>query len=91
MDFQIYLDRLENLLKEEIRNQDFINSGSLLDSIEFRMEVTSLGVAIELGANDYIKYLNDGKFIEDFFNSPQVADVIREAADAWVESQLENI
>lgn len=91
MDFQIYLDRLENLLKEELRNQDFIDSGALLDSIEFKMEVTPLGVEIELGANDYIKYLDNGIFIEDFFNSPQVNQILEEASDAWVESQLENI
>lgn len=91
MDIQIYLNQLTNLLKQEIISKDFVNSGSLLDSVNFTSEVTAQGLSIQLEANDYIKYLDNGMFMEDFFNNPQVEQIIEEAVTAWVESQLENI
>ena len=91
MDIQIYLNQLTNLLKESIVSNGYVNSGSLLDSVEFTSEVTAQGLSIQLEANDYIKYLDNGKFIEDFFNNPQVNQILEEAATAWIESKLENI
>lgn len=88
MDFQIYLMQLENLLKERIRVEDYIDTGALLESIQFKLEETSTGISIELGANDYIQYLDNGKFIEEFFNSSQFESLMNEAVTAYVNSKI---
>jgi len=88
MDFQIYLDRLQTILKDKIIERDFIDTGALLESIEFRIEETAQGISIELGANDYIQYLDGGRFIEEFFNSLEVETIMDEAIAAWIESKL---
>lgn len=90
MDPQIYLNQLTNLLKEQIISNDYVNSGSLLDSVNFISEITAQGLSIQLEANDYIKYLDNGRFIEDFFNSSEVNQIMEDAVTAWIESKLEN-
>jgi hypothetical protein len=56
---------LDALLRADLKNRGHIESGSLYKSINFIV----VDGKISLEANDYIQYLDDGKFLYSFFKS----------------------
>ena len=67
---------LNNLMKSYIKTTNHNDSGSLSSSIKFNAKLTDDGFLLGLEANNYILYLDDGNFIEDFLGLPKVGDVI---------------
>jgi len=64
--------QLDDLLRFFLKNRGHIETGSLYKSINFI--VVDKNIALE--ANDYIQFLDDGKFLTSFFKSNAFLDVI---------------
>lgn len=77
---------LTSALRNALQKEGFVDTGDLLNSIEFRIYTNP--VKIELGANDYIQYLDDGRFIERFFNSSEVVGIVDRITFDLISSKL---
>lgn len=68
---------LNNLMKEYLKRTGHYKTGSLARSITFNARITDSG-DIDLGfrANEYILFLDDGKFVDNFFALPTTKAVI---------------
>ena len=76
MTTQEFNKKADALLINFIKNNGYVNSGSLISSIKFSSTQTSNGnFNIKLSANDYIQYLEDGKFLDRFFESKEFLDL----------------
>ena len=49
-----------------IRSKGHQGHGILIDSIEVKVSITSTDIVIDLKANDYIKYLDNGELLKKF-------------------------
>lgn len=76
MTIQQLNNNLTQLLKKEIRAKKHVKSGKLLSSISFNCTDDNGGVRIKLETAEYILYLEDGKFWDNFVNSDDVAEEI---------------
>lgn len=68
---------LNNLMVEYLKKTGHYKTGSLARSITFNARITDSG-EIDLGfrANEYILFLDDGKFVDNFFALPTTKSVI---------------
>jgi hypothetical protein len=62
-------NELEKALQQKLKSRGHIESGSLYNSINFTVKDTQDGPKVELEANDYIQFLDKGKFLKEFFAS----------------------
>lgn len=62
-------NELDKALQQKLKSRNHIESGSLYNSINFTVTETADGPKVQLQANDYIQYLDKGKFLKDFFES----------------------
>ena len=68
---------LTTQLKSYIREQGYVDSGALVKSIKFKCrEKANGGIDVKLNAQDYIQYLDNGKFLQDFFAQQNTIDII---------------
>lgn len=88
IDLGRYGVELRDLLRESLRTAGHFDTGALDESIEFRVIPGTNEITLELGANEYIKYLDDGRFLEMFFNEPRVEGLIGEMVDAIVTEEI---
>lgn len=65
-------NKLDTLLRTYLRKNGNIQTGSLYKSINFIV----VGKNISLEANNYIQFLDDGKFLYLFFKSNEFLDLI---------------
>jgi hypothetical protein len=71
------LDReLKRLLKDFIESEDHIDTGALWRSIEFNCSFDGKDLDMSFRSEEYIVYLEDGKFVDRFFSLPEVLDLI---------------
>jgi len=82
------MKELNKLMKNYLKSKGYYKSGSLYNSIKFNVKFTDSVPHIELETNDYIKYLNDGKFLDSFFELKEVKGVI---ADLVAEEIVKNL
>jgi hypothetical protein len=77
--------QLNNLMSEYLKRTGHYKTGSLARSISFNARITNSG-EVDLGfkANEYILYLDDGKFVDNFFALPTT----KSAISNWI---VENI
>lgn len=83
---------MTKLMKEFIKKEDKVSSGSLYESIKFNCTFNkkTFDIDIKFKSNEYILYLEDGKFIQDFLSESKteqlIADFIAsQISDNWFE------
>lgn len=69
-------NKLERLLMNFIESEDHIDTGALYRSIEFNCVFVNNKLSIDFNSEDYIVYLEDGDFVDRFFELPEVLDAI---------------
>jgi len=67
---------LRDLLKKFIMDSDHIDTGALYRSIVFTCRATEDGLQINFNSEYYIKYLEDGDFVNKFLKLDSVSDAI---------------
>jgi len=60
--------KLESYLKSMIQARGLVDSGNLLKSISVSFVDKGGSLELSVEAADYIKYVDDGKLLEDFLN-----------------------
>lgn len=76
------LNELTQLLKDDILNNHY-GTGALYESIEFRFEDK-----IRLYSEEYINYLEDGEYLQSFFDRSDVEELISEIYKIHIEEIL---
>lgn len=77
MTIQELNNKLTSLLKSYIRSEGYVSSGKLVSSIDFNCSEKPNGTLdVNLFAEDYILYLQDGELIQNFFDTNIVSDLI---------------
>jgi hypothetical protein len=78
--------KLDKLLKDYLKEKDYVNTGSLLKSIKFKCTFNqeTFDFDVELEANEYILYLNDGELLQDFLSEQKTTEAIAEFIAAQV-------
>lgn len=78
---------LTSLLKKHIKKEGFVDSGNLLKSIEFNCKYDKklMDLTIAFNTNDYIQYLDDGKFLDEFFEKDKVKNVLEKFLSSKIE------
>lgn len=69
---------LDKLLKDYIKKEGYYDSGNLYKSIKFTVSDKNGTPKISLEANDYIQYLDNGMFLDNFFEQSNVQQIIAE-------------
>lgn len=76
VNFQKYERQIEELLRSFLKTRGHYSSGKLSSSVKVKITLDS-GVPVPIiSANDYIQFLNDGKFLSDFFALESFSDII---------------
>jgi len=79
-------------LKKYIKQRGYVSSGKMLNSIRFTSVDGPDGVVdIKFDTEDYIKYLDNGTFLDDFFKQKVVLDTIGEYEADKLAKALENL
>lgn len=64
-------------LKEYIKSSHHYETGALYKSIKFTCsDIPTKGLDIKFNAMEYINYLDDGEFINTFFSSTKVVNIL---------------
>lgn len=63
-------------LKDWIVENEHIDTGDMFRSVKFNCIDSDNGVKVKLSSKHYIKYLQDGKFISDFFKSKEFKTLV---------------
>jgi hypothetical protein len=74
---------LSRLLKDFIESEDHIDTGALYRSIKFDCSFDGKELDMTFSSEEYIVYLEEGKFVDRFFELPEVLDAI---GDFYVEN-----
>jgi hypothetical protein len=74
---------LSRLLKDFIESEDHIDTGALYRSIKFDCSFDGEDLDMTFSSEEYIVYLEEGKFVDRFFDLPEVLDAI---GDFYVEN-----
>lgn len=83
-------NKLELALQGVLKSRKHIESGDLYNSIKFTVTDTVDGPKVELTANDYIKYLDKGKLLSDFFASNAFLGPYGEYMSTWISNTITN-
>lgn len=82
-------NKLTSALKDYLKSRGYIDSGKLYNSIKFT--VSDNPFDIKLDAEPYIKYLDNGKLVDNFFNLESTTDILLEYFLSSVEDTLNKI
>lgn len=77
MDYTKYTTALTDLLQQTLIDKCFIETGALHDSVEFRFNQTTYTIELDLGALEYLRYLDNGDLIDNFFADPEVDNLVQ--------------
>lgn len=71
--------KLTKELIKYLHKTDHINTGRLVKSISFNTSIGTDGdLELNLDTLDYIQYLDDGKFLDDFFSTTEFQNIMFE-------------
>lgn len=65
-------------MRSHIANSGHNKSGKLSQSISFNVTFKNDKLDLGLKAKEYLLYLDDGKFVQDFFEKREVLDLLAE-------------
>jgi hypothetical protein len=89
MTLQQLNSKLTIAMKGFIRQRKHIVTGHLLNSIKFRSTFIQEELKITFNSKDYIVYLEDGKFVSNFFNLNTTENIIEEFIQERVQFMIE--
>jgi hypothetical protein len=71
-------NKLDSMLQDYLRKEDFVDTGSLSKSIKFNCKFNKETFAFEIKfkANKYILYLEKGDLVQGFFNQKETEELI---------------
>lgn len=70
--------KLTKELKSFIKNKGYVDSGKLLNSINFNCTFIDNELNIKFNAMDYIKYLDNGELLNKFLATQTAIEAIQE-------------
>lgn len=70
--------KLTKELKSFIKNKGYVDSGKLLNSINFNCTFIDNELKIKFNAMDYIKYLDNSELLNDFYELKIIKNLIQE-------------
>lgn len=89
MTLQELNETLTKILKQFIKDREHIDTGAMYKSIKFKCTYSSeAGIRIKFSSKYYIKYLEEGTFVSDFFALPVVNDTIATFLAFQIEQDL---
>lgn len=91
MNFSLYEYNLTQLLKELIITWPHYRTGDMYRSIQFRITQEEGKLNIQLESKHYIVYLDDGTFLDYFFQQPQVDQIMEELSFDYIQTKLDLI
>ena len=80
--------RLDDNLRKYITDRDHVITGSLRDSVMFDCEITQDGFQMKFSSNFYIKFLEEGNFVDDFFQLQSTNDIITDFTISLINGYL---
>jgi hypothetical protein len=83
-------NKLQTALQQKLKSKGYVDSGDLLNSIKFTVTETADGPKVSLEANDYIKYLQKGKLLSDFFTSNEFLTPYGDYLSFWMSNTITN-
>lgn len=83
--------KLKNALKRYIKNEGYVDSGKLINSIDFNCKMIGEKLSIKFNAVEYINYLDDGKLISKFFEDSNTLDIIQEFYVDLIQGEVDSI
>lgn len=85
-------NKLTSALKDYLKSRGYIDSGALYNSIKFIViDNPSTGLDVKLDAEEYIKYLDDGKLLDKFFALDSVGAILSQYIDEYISNMIDNI
>lgn len=91
IDYNKYTERLTVLLERTITDRDHVITGNLRDSVNFVFNKDEFKFELTLESLFYIKFLEDGMFLDYFFSLPEVDDIIRDITTEYIDFELNQI
>lgn len=80
--------KLTRELKAFIKQEGFYDSGTLYKSIKFNCTYRNLELKIKFKSQEYVQYLDEGDFLNDFFKKDDVIDLLSEFYSSQIEEEL---
>ena len=76
MTIQEFNTQMTQELKSFIKSEGYVSSGKLEKSIKFKCTFNDNQLDIKLDAMEYINYLDNGNFLNKFFEKDSVSELI---------------
>lgn len=70
-------NKLTSSLRSFIKDEGFVDSGKLVNSIEFKCTFVNDVLNIKFTSLEYIKYIDDGKLISKFLEKEKQLNLIK--------------
>ena len=77
--------QLDKALRAYIKQRDHILTGALYRSVMFDCDQQEEGVQIRFSAKYYIKFLEHGVFVKDFFALPTTQAILNSYASEYID------
>lgn len=90
MDINSYAQEMDQALRDYITLLDHIDTGALINTLFFTISKTGDGYNMSLEANDYILWLDDNEFLDNFYELPSTIDILERLADDIAIEELSN-
>ena len=79
---------LDKALRAYIRKRNHILTGALYKSVLFNCSFTNGELKLKFSSMYYIKFLEHGDFVNDFYNLETTNDIIRDFLISYIETSL---
>ena len=80
--------RLDKALRDYIRKRDHILTGALYKSVLFNCTFTNGDLRLKFSSRYYIKFLEYGDFVNDFYDLPSTNQIIRDFMVSYIETLI---
>lgn len=79
---------LDKALRAYIRKRNHILTGALYKSVLFNCSFINGELKLKFSSRYYIKFLEHGDFVNDFYNLETTNDIIRDFLISYIETSL---
>ena len=80
--------RLDVAMRRFIKERDHILTGAMYRSVMFDCQQTETGLRLKFSAAYYMKFLDHGEFINDFWELPTTRLIIEDYVAGLIEESL---
>lgn len=78
MTIQELNSKLDVALREYIKKKKHILTGALYESVLYKCILTNTGLSIKFNSMYYVKFLEHGEFINDFYNLQTTNEILQD-------------